>query len=130
MKIDKAGIPFIAAALVPAAVLAGARRYGWAAGVAALGGFFAYFFRDPERTVPQRPGLVVAPAEVRIADGRVPARPRRDPGARRRARRGRRDGAGTSARFPRRGVRCLIRSDGARAIVRGARGGASSCCRR
>jgi len=66
MKIDKAGIPFIAGALVPAAVLAGARRYGWAAGFAALGGFFAYFFRDPERTVPQEPGLVVAPADGRI----------------------------------------------------------------
>ena len=48
MKIDKAGIPFIAGALVPAAVLAGARRYGWATGFAALGAFFAYFFRDPE----------------------------------------------------------------------------------
>ena len=66
MKIDKAGIPFIAGALVPAAVLAGTRRYGWAAGFAALGAFFAYFFRDPERTVPQEPGLVVAPADGRI----------------------------------------------------------------
>ena len=66
MKIDKAGIPFIAGALVPAAVLAGTRRYGWAAGFAALGGFFAYFFRDPERTVPQEPGLVVSPADGRI----------------------------------------------------------------
>jgi phosphatidylserine decarboxylase len=66
MKIDKAGIPFIAGALVPAAVLAGARRYGWAAGFAALGAFFAYFFRDPERTVPQAPGLVVSPADGRL----------------------------------------------------------------
>jgi phosphatidylserine decarboxylase len=66
MKIDKAGIPFIAGALVPAAVLAGTRRLGWAAGFAALGAFFAYFFRDPERTVPQAPGLVVSPADGRI----------------------------------------------------------------
>ena len=58
MRIDKAGVPFIAGALVPAAVLAGARRYGWAAGFAALGGFFAYFFRDPDRHVPTEPGLV------------------------------------------------------------------------
>jgi phosphatidylserine decarboxylase len=66
MKIDKAGIPFIAGALVPAAALAGARRYGWATGFAALGAFFAYFFRDPERQVPTEPGLVVSPADGRI----------------------------------------------------------------
>jgi phosphatidylserine decarboxylase len=66
MKIDKAGIPFIAGALVPAAVLAGNRRYGWASGFAALGAFFAYFFRDPERTIPQEEGLVVSPADGRV----------------------------------------------------------------
>jgi phosphatidylserine decarboxylase len=66
MKIDKAGLPFIAGALVPAAALAGARRYGWAAGFAALGAFFAYFFRDPERRVPAGPGLVVSPADGRV----------------------------------------------------------------
>ena len=56
MKIDRAGFPFIAAALVPAAGLVAARRYGWAASFAALGGFFAYFFRDPDRQVPAGPG--------------------------------------------------------------------------
>ena len=66
MKIDKAGVPFIAGALVPAAVLAGTRRYAWAAGFAALGAFFAYFFRDPERQVPTGPGLVVSPADGRV----------------------------------------------------------------
>ena len=66
MKIDKAGLPFIAGALVPAAALAGAKRYGWATGFAALGAFFAYFFRDPERQVPAEPGLVVSPADGRI----------------------------------------------------------------
>jgi phosphatidylserine decarboxylase len=66
MKIDRAGFPFIAAALVPAAGLAAARRYGWAASLAALGGFFAYFFRDPDRSVPQAAGLVVSPADGRV----------------------------------------------------------------
>jgi len=66
MKIDKAGAPFIAGALVPAAVLAGYRRYGWAAGFAALGAFFAYFFRDPERVVPMDAGLVVSPADGKV----------------------------------------------------------------
>lgn len=75
MKIDKAGIPFIAGALVPAAALAGARHYGWAAGFAGLSAFFAYFFRDPERLVPADPGLVVSPADGRVviagpSDGR------------------------------------------------------------
>ena len=70
MKIDKAGVPFIAGALVPAALLAGARRYGWAAGFAALGAFFAYFFRDPERVIPAEPGLVVSPADGKRHDRR------------------------------------------------------------
>lgn len=75
MKIDKAGWPFIAGALVPAAVLAGTRRYGWATGLGALGAFFAYFFRDPERIIPSEPGLVVSPADGRVviagpSDGR------------------------------------------------------------
>jgi phosphatidylserine decarboxylase len=78
MKIDKAGIPFIAGALVPAAALAGARRYGWATGFAALGAFFAYFFRDPERQVPTEPGLVVSPADGRIVIA-GPADPRWSP---------------------------------------------------
>jgi phosphatidylserine decarboxylase len=66
MKIDRAGIPFIAAALVPAAVLAAMRRYTLAAPFAALGGFMAFFFRDPERQVPQGSGLVVSPADGRV----------------------------------------------------------------
>jgi phosphatidylserine decarboxylase len=75
MRIDRAGVPFIAAALVPAAGLAIARRPVWAASFAALGGFFAFFFRDPERNVPQEQGLVVAPADGRVmiagpSDGR------------------------------------------------------------
>ncbi len=75
MRIDRAGIPFIAAALVPAAGLALARRPGWALPFAALGGFFAYFFRDPDRNVPQGAGLIVSPADGRVmiagpSDGR------------------------------------------------------------
>jgi phosphatidylserine decarboxylase len=66
MKIDRAGVPFIAGALVPAAVAAAAKRPGWASGLTLLGGFFAFFFRDPDREVPQAPGLVVAPADGRV----------------------------------------------------------------
>jgi phosphatidylserine decarboxylase len=66
MRIDRAGLPFIAGAMLPAAALAGARRYGWAAGFAALGAFFTYFFRDPDRVVPADAGLVVSPADGRV----------------------------------------------------------------
>lgn len=66
MKIDRAGYPFIAGALLPALGLALARRRGWAIPFAVLGGFFAYFFRDPDRTVPQGPGLVVSPADGKV----------------------------------------------------------------
>jgi phosphatidylserine decarboxylase len=75
MRIDRAGYPFIAAALAPAIGLAAARRHVSAAGFALLAGFFAYFFRDPDRAVPQEPGLVVSPADGRVmisgpSDGR------------------------------------------------------------
>jgi phosphatidylserine decarboxylase len=75
MKIDRAGLPFIAAALVPAAAFALNRRSGWASSFTLLGGFFAYFFRDPDRQIPQGEGLVVSPADGRVmiagpSDGR------------------------------------------------------------
>ena len=75
VKIDKAGLPFIAGAAVPAALLAANKRYGWAAGFAGLGAFFAYFFRDPERAIPTGEGLVVSPADGKVmiagpSDGR------------------------------------------------------------
>lgn len=75
MRIDRAGFPFVAAALAPAVGLALARKHAWAVPFAALGGFFAYFFRDPERQVPAGPGVVVSPADGRVmiagpSDGR------------------------------------------------------------
>ena len=66
MKIDRAGYPFIAGALAPAVGLALARRPGWALPFAALGGFFAFFFRDPDREIPQVPGAVLSPADGRV----------------------------------------------------------------
>jgi phosphatidylserine decarboxylase len=66
MRIDRAGYPFIAAALLPAVALSAARRHGWAVPFAFAGAFFAYFFRDPDRQVPAAPGLVVSPADGRV----------------------------------------------------------------
>jgi phosphatidylserine decarboxylase len=75
MRIDRAGYPFIAAGLIPAAVLTANRKYALAAPFALLGGFMAYFFRDPDRNVPQDAALVVSPADGRVmiagpSDGR------------------------------------------------------------
>ena len=66
MKIDRAGYPFIAGALVPAAIAGAARRPVIASSFALLGGFLTYFFRDPERQVPQGADLVVSPADGRV----------------------------------------------------------------
>ncbi|MBA2305384.1 MAG: phosphatidylserine decarboxylase [Acidobacteria bacterium] len=66
MKIDRAGYPFIGGALVPAALAAASKRPVLATSFALLGGFFAYFFRDPDRQVPREPGLVVSPADGKV----------------------------------------------------------------
>jgi phosphatidylserine decarboxylase len=66
MKIDPAGYPFIGGTLVPAAIAAAARRPVLAASFGLLGGFLAYFFRDPDRRIPQDPGLVVSPADGKV----------------------------------------------------------------
>lgn len=75
MKIDRTGFPFIAGALLPVAVCAALGYPWWGVPFAALAAFFAYFFRDPERTVPGGPGLIVSPADGRVmisgpSDGR------------------------------------------------------------
>ena len=66
MKIDPSGYPFIGGALVPAGLAAAARRPVLAAAFGLLGGFFAYFFRDPDRRIPQDPDLVVSPADGKV----------------------------------------------------------------
>lgn len=60
--IHKAGVPFVAGGLVATFLL------GWIWGpLAAVGAlvtlWMAYFFRDPDRTVPTRDGLVISPAD-------------------------------------------------------------------
>ncbi len=66
MKIDRAGTPFIAGALIPAGVFVALRRPALAAPFVALAGFMAYFFRDPDRQVPADPEAVVSPADGKI----------------------------------------------------------------
>jgi phosphatidylserine decarboxylase len=76
MRIDPAGLPFIAGSLVPAAVAVAARRPRLAIPFAALAGFMAFFFRDPERIPLRGDHLVLAPA-----DGRVMVAGEAEPGA-------------------------------------------------
>ncbi len=55
MRFDPAGLPFIGGALL-LAVVSGA----------ALGAFFAFFFRDPERVSPGDADAVLSPADGRV----------------------------------------------------------------
>ncbi len=66
MRIDRAGIPFIAAALLGGAACMAFGLAAWAAAAAAAAGSFGFFFRDPERRVPVAPGVVVSPADGRV----------------------------------------------------------------
>lgn len=65
VPINPAGWPFIAIFAVGALILASiAEPLGWAGGVLTL--WCVYFFRDPDRVTPTRPGLAIAPADGRI----------------------------------------------------------------
>ena len=62
VPINRDGWPFIAAFAVVTVVLAIVwQPLGWIG--AALTGWCTYFFRDPPRVTPTRPGLVVSPAD-------------------------------------------------------------------
>ena len=75
MRLDPAGLPFIGGALLLAVVSFAALAWALAlpaAGLAAalllavLAAFFVFFFRDPDRTAPTGPNLVVSPADGRV----------------------------------------------------------------
>jgi phosphatidylserine decarboxylase len=66
MRIDRAGIPFVAGAAGLAAVTAVVAGPVGAALPAILAAFFAFFFRDPDREPPADPCAVLAPADGRV----------------------------------------------------------------
>lgn len=66
MSIDRAGIPFLAAAVAAALLAAIVLHPGWAVPFLILGAFFVFFFRDPIRTPPSDPLAVLSPADGRV----------------------------------------------------------------
>ncbi|MGB9147092.1 MAG: phosphatidylserine decarboxylase [Acidobacteriaceae bacterium] len=42
--------------------------WGWAIAPLLLAAFFLWFFRDPERAIPQEPGLIVSPADGKVTE--------------------------------------------------------------
>jgi phosphatidylserine decarboxylase len=66
MGFDRAGWPFVL--IFAAAALVAGWWLGrlWAIPFLLLAGFMLFFFRDPERTIPADPHLVVSPADGRV----------------------------------------------------------------
>jgi phosphatidylserine decarboxylase len=66
LRIDPAGLPFIAIAALPAIVAAFVAPLSVAMALLVLPIAITLFFRDPERTPPTDPHLVLAPADGRV----------------------------------------------------------------
>ena len=66
MTIDRAGYPFIGGTAAYALAAALTVGYAGAVPLALLALFFTFFFRDPDRTSPQDPHLVLSPADGRV----------------------------------------------------------------
>jgi phosphatidylserine decarboxylase len=66
MWIDKAGWPFVGGALLVAILIGVWLGRVWAVPFLILAAFFLFFFRDPDRTTPAGPQVVVSPADARI----------------------------------------------------------------
>jgi phosphatidylserine decarboxylase len=66
MRLDPAGLPFIGGALLVAVVAGTAVAWVLAIPFVALGAFFAFFFRDPDRVSPAEDEAVISPADGRV----------------------------------------------------------------
>jgi phosphatidylserine decarboxylase len=66
MRLDPAGLPFIGGALLVAVVAGTGVAWVLAIPFVALGAFFAFFFRDPDRVSPAEDEAVISPADGRV----------------------------------------------------------------
>jgi phosphatidylserine decarboxylase len=66
LRLDPAGLPFIGGAFLLALVSGATAGWVLALPFVALGSFFAFFFRDPDRTPPAGANQVLAPADGRV----------------------------------------------------------------
>jgi len=66
MRLDPAGLPFIGGALLLAVISGAAVAWVLAIPFVVLGLFFTFFFRDPHRTSPSDPHIVLSPADGRV----------------------------------------------------------------
>jgi phosphatidylserine decarboxylase len=80
MLIDRAGLPFIAAALILAIAAGWLFGRSWAVPGLVVAACFGFFFRDPERRAPTDPHLVMAPADGRVMVAGGPPPPGAPPG--------------------------------------------------
>lgn len=66
MGLDRAGWPFILGAVIVAGAVWWWLGRNWSLPFFLLAAFFIFFFRDPNRTIPTAPNLVVSPADGRV----------------------------------------------------------------
>jgi phosphatidylserine decarboxylase len=60
------GWPFIGASVAAAAIVWGFAGFSWSLPLWLVAAFVIQFFRDPPRVVPDRPGVVLCPADGRV----------------------------------------------------------------
>ena len=66
VRIDPAGLPFVAGAAILAVVAGAVAGWWFALPLLLLAALFLYFFRDPERQSPHRPDAVLSPADGKV----------------------------------------------------------------